>query len=159
MKIPNELFNEGNYEGTRLIEVTDPRALELNEELKKIQAEANPFIDEMTDLSTPLEPYYAQIRSHEAEAKRLRDEMQPKLDVYMKAVEKCEEFRQKSDLIADKMTPILREFAKPHLREFDKLVKATESKADGKFYIEIIDQIEEKVQQIRAAKAKNGTNS
>lgn len=150
MNIPAEYLKEKCYEGTRLVEITDERVIKLNEERKKRLVEGEPILKEMERLSPPLDAFYEKLRPIEEERKKIKEEMQPAYDAYNEQVEKMDKIYQKGQLVSNKMQPIINELIKPQLGEFETARQMVER--DGKLYIEIVDEIEEKVKAIRAKK-------
>jgi HD superfamily phosphodiesterase len=67
-------------------------------------------------------------------------------------MEKADKVYQKAQLIKNKITPIVNELVKPELKEFELAKEMVER--NGKIYVEVIDEIEEKIKAIRASKAK-----
>lgn len=150
MQIPADLLKEKNYEGTRLVEITDERVIKLNEERKKRLVEGEPILKEMERLSPPLDAFYEKLRPIEEERKKIKEEMQPAYDAYNEQVQKMDKIYQKGQLISNKMQPLINEIIKPKLGEFETARQMVER--DGKLYIEIIDEIEEKIKSIRTKK-------
>lgn len=152
MQIPAEYLNELNYEGTRLIEIKDERVKVLQEEIDKCQKEANPFLEKMEALTPEMDRVYAQIRELEEKKNALLRELQPtkdKYDVELKEVQKIDE---KAQVFKDKLTPIIMSEIASELNEFEfplhtKIV-------DGKMFVEVRDELEEKVKQLRTQKTK-----
>lgn len=152
MQINKELLSEKNYEGTRLIEITDEKVISLHSELNKLQAEANPHLKIMEDITPKLDPLFAKLRELEEKKAKIKEEMTPiraPYDVELQAVEKID---QKAQLIKNKIQPLVLSIVKDSLSEFETAKQLIEK--DGKIYIEVVDEIEEKVKAIRASKAK-----
>ncbi len=144
MQIPHEVLAEKNYEGSRLIEITDEKVVELNVALKALQAEANPHLEIMESITPQLDPLYTKLRELEQEKAKVRETMEPikaPYDIELQAVEKID---QKAQLINSIVAPMLGEFEKAQQMK----------EIDGKLFVEVVDEIEEKVKAIRAAKAK-----
>lgn len=151
MKIPAEYLSEVNYEGTRLIEINDETISSLTEELNALQAEANPFLEKMEALTPQMDPLYSRIQEMEDEKKKIREELAPIRALYDIEAAEVEKIDAKATLIKNKMTPIVLDLVKDQLGEFE-IALHTVTK-DGKLYVEVRDEIEEKIKQIRA---KNG---
>ena len=151
MKIPAEYLKESNYDGTRLIEITDPRVIKLSKEISKLKEPAEPHLKRMEELSKVLDPIYSQINSHNKEISALREKMGPDKDLFDIEVAALEKIDQKAQLIKNKMQPIVNELIKAELGEFDKPMQVI-TKEDGKMFVEIQDELEEKIKQIRANK-------
>ena len=127
MQLPKELLSEKNYEGTR-----------------------EPTLKEMEELSKPLDVFYMKLRPVEEERKKIKDEMQPAYEAYQDKVVEMDKFYQKAQLVSDKLQPLVLEIVNPQLREFEKAKELIEK--EGKLYVEVIDEIEEKIKAIRATK-------
>ena len=207
MQLDPTLLSEKNYEGTRLVEVTDPKVKELKEKLKKIQVEeVNPILDSTEPLLKILDPYYTKIRDlresikpilekakplqaeyelslkdidmenpvetpelkklagkmkkyideiHviEEQINEVKKEMQPTKDKYELEIKKVEIIDQRAQLIKSKLVPLVNKAIEKELGEFDKAIQIIEK--DEKIFVEIVDEIEERVKQIRADKLKS----
>jgi chromosome segregation ATPase len=152
MQINKEVLAEKNYEGTRLVEITDEKVKALHAELNKLQAEANPHLKVMEEITPKLDPLFAKLRTLEEEKAKIKAEMTPirePYDVELQAVEKID---QRAQLIKNKIQPLVLSLVKDSLGEFETARQLIEK--DGKMYIEVIDEIEEKVKSLRASKAK-----
>lgn len=152
MQLDPELFAEKNYTGTRLIEITDETVIKLNEERKKRVREGEPILELMEKLSPPLDEFYAKLRPVEEERQRIKTEMQPAVDAYTEQTDKMEKIYQKAQAVSNKMQPLINDIIAPQLGEFETARTLVER--DGKLYVEVIDEIEEKVKALRAAKEK-----
>ena len=152
MQIPKEYLEEKNYDGSRLIEITDETILELQEETTKLQLEANPFLEKMDALTPQLDEVYGKIAELERQKKVLQEEVRPIREKYDAELEVVEEINQRADLIKNKMQPIIADLIKDSLGEFEKAKHTV--KKDGKLYVEVFDEIEEKVKAIREANLK-----
>lgn len=152
MNIPKEILSEKNYEGTRLIEIKDEKVLSLLAEVKKCGEEAKPFLEEMEKLTPALEVIYAELKPLEDKRKELKDKLTEELKPFQAQQEKADLINQKADAIKEKLYPIAREVIKGELSEFEMGGQFIER--DGKVYIEVTDQIEQKIKEIRAFNAK-----
>lgn len=152
MQIPKEYLTEKNYEGTRLIEVVDDKVAELKKELTALQIEANPFLEEMEKLSPVLDPFFVKIGEHQAAIDALKKEMEEPKAEYNEWLKKVEEIDQKAQLIKNKIVPLVNAIVAPSLGEFEKANQMVPK--DDKLFVEVIDEIEEKVKSIRATKTK-----
>lgn len=150
MQLPKELLSEKNYEGTRLIEITDETVISLNNQRKELLKEGEPILKEMEKLSPPLDAFYIKLRPVEEERHRIKEEMQPALDAYQAKVDEMDKVYQKGQLVSNKMQPIINGIVKPQLREFETAKQLVER--EGKLYVEVVDEIEEKIKAIRATK-------
>jgi len=150
MQINKEILSEKNYTGTRLIEINDETVVTLNNERKELLAEGEPILKEMELLSPPLDAFYVLLAPVEKERARIKEEMKPAYDAYQAKVAEMDKVYQKGQLVSDKIQPIVAELIKGELGEFEKGL--TMKEVDGKLFVEVIDEIEEKVKAIRASK-------
>jgi len=153
MKIDKALLAEANYEGSRLIEVVDENLNVLQAELSALQQEINPILDILN------ESYYKAIDPIYQEVQKLNEEIKGKKFVigeltkkFQPQIEIIEATEQKASLVKNKMQPIILEAVKEQIGEFE-IARHTVNK-DGKMYVEIFDEIEERVKALRASKAK-----
>lgn len=152
MQINKDVLSEKNYEGTRLVEVTDEKIRQLHGELNKLQKEANPHLEIMEKITPQLDPLFTKLRELETEKQKVKDQMVPiraPYDIELKAVELID---QRAQLIKNKMQPMILDIVKGDLAEFEKANQLIEK--DGKLYVEVVDEIEETVKKIRASKLK-----
>lgn len=152
MILDKELLSEKNYTGTRLIEVNDPTILALRDELTALQVEANPFLEKMEAITPDMDPIYTKIAEKQAEIKKLQEEVLPFRTLYNAELEQVEKIDQKASLIKEKIEPLVKMFVEGQLGEFETAKQLNE--VDGKVVVEVADEIEEKIKQLRAAKAK-----
>lgn len=152
MKIPTELLSEKNYEGTRLIEITDEQVIKLNNERKEILKEGEPILKEMEKLSPPLDAFYVKLNPIERERAKIKEDMQPAYDAYQEKVAEMDKVYQKGQLVNNKMQPLINGLVKEQLSEFETAKQMIER--DGKLYVEVVDEVEEKIKALRVAKAK-----
>lgn len=150
MQIPKEYLEEKNYEGTRLIEVTDEAVLALTAELTALQQEANPYLERMEALTPEMDPIYSEIAELEAKKKELQLQVAPIRAKYDAEMEFVEEIDQRASLIKNKVQPIINDLVKGELGEFERAMQTVHK--DGKLYVEVQDQLEEKIKQLRANK-------
>lgn len=151
MQIPSELLSEKNYEGTRLIEITDENVLRLFKERGEILKLGEPIMKRMDELSKPLDEFYIKLKPIEEERKKIKEDMQPAVEAYQAVVDEMDrEIYQKTRLIDQKLNPMVDEIVKEQLSEFEKAKTLTER--DGKYFVEVEDQLEEKIKLIRATK-------
>lgn len=160
MLIPQELLAEKNYAGTRLIEITDPKVLELKSKLKDLQKEAEPFLLESEKFTPEMDIVYGKIRDikakmlpFETEIKALHAEITPVRQKYDEQIAFVEAIDQRATLIKNKMQPLINKIVDKELSEFEKPMQIIEK--EGKIFVEISDEIEEKVKAVRAMKLKN----
>jgi hypothetical protein len=151
MHLPADLLSEKNYSGTRLIEITDENILKLFKERGEILKSGEPIMKRMDELSKPLDEFYARLKPLEEERKQIKEDMQPAIDAYQAVVDEMDrDIYQKTRLIDQKLNPMVDEVVKDQLSEFEKAKTLTER--DGKYYVEVEDQLEEKIKLIRATK-------
>lgn len=151
MQLPKDLLSEANYEGTRLIEMTDETVLSLLKEVKKCGEEVKPFLDEMDKFTPEIDAIYAELRPIEEKRVELKEKLTVALKPFQAEQEKADVVYQKSDAIKQKIYPLARAFVKSQLSEFESAGQFIEK--DGKTYIEVSDEIEEKIKQIRTKNA------
>lgn len=152
MQIPSEFLKESNYEGTRLVEITDQRVLKLKAEIAKYKPIVAPFLEKLEKVSVVLDPYFTKIREHQAEIDKIKKEMQPTKDEFDGLLKKIEEIEQKTDAIKLKIQPLVAEIMKPKLSEFEVSRQLIEK--DDKIFVEVADELEEKIKSIRQIKSK-----
>jgi predicted transcriptional regulator len=151
MQLPKDLLSEKNYEGTRLIEINDENILKLFKERSEILKSGEPIMKRMDELSKPLDEFYARLKPLEEERKQIKEDMQPAIDAYQAVVDEMDrDIYQKTRLIDQKLNPMVDAVVKDQLSEFEKAKTLTER--DGKYYVEVEDQLEEKIKLIRATK-------
>lgn len=153
MNIPKEYLEEKNYEGSRLIEITDETVMELKKQLDELQKEANPHLKASEKYVPKMDKIYAKIQKLETKKKALQEEIAPIRAKYDETIKPIEEIEQRAVLVKNKITPIVTDLVKDQLGEFEKAMQMKEE--DGKLYVEVADEIEEKIKAIRAS--KNGT--
>lgn len=151
MQIPKDILSEKNYTGSRLIEITDEVVLGLKKELDLLQQEMNPLLDAIKPEWDSLDASFPRLQKAQEELKKVQDERAPILEKCRKYEEDTlKPVEQKAQLIKNKIQPIILELVKGELGEFEKAQQTMDK--DGKVYVEIVDEIEEKVKQIRALK-------
>lgn len=150
MQIPAEYLTESNYEGTRLIEVTDEAVLSLTAELSELQKEANPYLEKMEALTPQMDPIYSEIAELESKKKELLAQVAPIRAQYDAEMQFVEEIDQRATLIKNKVQPIINDLVKGELGEFERAMQTVHK--DGKLYVEVQDQLEEKIKQLRVNK-------
>lgn len=153
MQIPEEFLMEKNYEGSRLIEIDDPKVKKLHGELKKFQEEANPTLEKMEALTPILDPFYKELGDLEAKKNEIKAKMQPTREEYDEHLEVVQKIDQRAQLVKDKISPIVQKIVDEQLGEFEKAAQLNEGK-DGKLSVEVVDEIEEKVKAVRQSKVK-----
>lgn len=151
MQLSAELLKESNYEGSRLIEITDETILSLLQEVKKCGEEVKPFLDEMDKYTPEIDAIYAELRPIEEKRAELKEKLTKAMKPFQVEQEKADAVYQKSDMIKQKIYPLARAIVNPQLSEFESAGQFIER--DGKVFIEVTDEIEEKIKQIRAKNA------
>lgn len=152
MQIPKDVLAEKNYEGSRLVEVTDETVINLKKEIAKYKPVAAPFLTKMDELARVLDPFYTKIREHQTEIDKVKKEMQQTKESFEEVQKEMESIEQKTDLIKNKIQPIIAKLMEGQLGEFETARQLIEK--DEKLFVEIICEIEEKVKAIRANKKK-----
>ena len=150
MQLPNELLAEKNYEGTRLIEITDENVMKLKKELDTFQAEANPILDEMSKHEPILDEHYTKVGELRKQIEALNEEVKDVKETNLALLKQVEAIDAKAQLVKNKIQPIVLELVKDQLGEFEKAMQMKE--VDGKLFVEIQDEIEETIKRVRASK-------
>lgn len=151
MYIEKDILSEKNYTGSRLIEITDDLVIGMKKELDTLQREMSPLLEEIKPEWDKLDESFPALKKAQDELKKVQDERAPIL-------EKCRKFEedflkpieQKAQLIKNKVQPIALSIVKDQLAEFETAQQIVDK--DGKIFIEVIDEIEERVKAIRATK-------
>lgn len=152
MKISKEILLEKNYEGTRLIEIKDPKIKQLHKELSKLQVEANPHLKIMESITPKMDPLFTKLRELELEKEKVKAQMAPIRAPYDKELKEVEKIDQRAQLIKNKIQPLVLKTIQPLLSEFEKANQLIEK--NGSMFVEVTDEIEEKIKAIRASKLK-----
>jgi chromosome segregation ATPase len=152
MQIPAEVLSEKNYTGSRLIEIIDPKVIELKAQLTELQKEANPFLTEMDKIAPEMDPIFQEIQELEIKKNELREKLAPIRAPYDELLKKVEAIDSKAQLVKAKIQPLVNKIVEDQLGEFEKALHLKEE--DGKLYVEVIDEIEENIKSIRQAKIK-----
>lgn len=150
MQIPKEILAEKNYTGSRLIEINNETVEKLNTERVIIVKEKEPILAEMEKLEGPLDVFYKKLAPLEEERVKIKAEMKPLSDEYTVHVAALDEIQNRVDAVSLKLVPFIQELVKPQLSEFESAKEL--SVKDGKYYVEIVDEIEEEVKKLRARK-------
>jgi chromosome segregation ATPase len=153
MQIPAEYFSEVNYTGTRLVKIEDETVRALQDELTALQKEANPFLEKMEAITPELDPVYDEIRELELKKNELQKKVAPARARYDAIAKNVEEIDVRAAAIKAKITPIVIDLVKDELGEFE--IPLHTMVKEGEMFVEIRDEIEERVKQLRAIKAKN----
>lgn len=151
MQIDKELLSEKNYSGTRLIEVTDETVIALQSQLTDLQLEINPVLDRLNEnYFSKADAIYKELQKLDEQVKPLKEELKSLHDNSKEDIAFIEEQEQKAVLIKNKLQPLILDLVKDELGEFET-AKHTVNQ-DGKIYVEVFDEIEEKIKSIRASK-------
>jgi peptidoglycan hydrolase CwlO-like protein len=153
MQIDPKVLSEKNYTGTRLIPVDSVKLKELQKELDSYQRQINPILDKLSKEYYPaVDPLYQRIAKLQEEIKPLKEKIAEINNKFQEDTDKIQKVEQKAMLVKNKMQPIILKSIEGQLGEFE-IARHTVVK-DGKVYVEVFDEIEEKVKQIRANKKK-----
>lgn len=153
MQIPKEYLEEKNYTGTRLIEVNDETVLDLKKQLDELQKEINPVLDRLNEnYYKPADQIYTEINALNEKLNPLKEKMRELFEANKADTEIVEAQEKKAQHIKNKIQPIVNELVKSELGEFEKATIVRE--VDGKLFVEVVDEIEEKIKSIRSANAK-----
>jgi peptidoglycan hydrolase CwlO-like protein len=152
MQIPKDLLKEINYEGSRLIEINDETVKALQEQLDAIQKEVNPVLDRLQEnFFSKADGIYAEINELNEKIKPLKEQLKAMSESNKPDTDFIDSKEQEAMLIKNKMQPLILNLVKEELGEFET-AKHTVVK-DDKVFVEVIDEIEEKVKAIRASKS------
>lgn len=153
MQIDKELLSEKNYTGSRLFLIENEDVKTLHDELTALQKEINPTLDKLsTEYYPVVDPLYQEVQKLNTQIKEIKEKISQKTSEFEADIKSIEAIEQKANLVKDKLQPIILEAVKDELGEFE--VARQTVVRDEKIYVEIFDEIEEKVKQIRASKAK-----
>lgn len=151
MQIDKELLSEKNYTGSRLILVENEDVKTLQDELTSYQQEINPILEKLSAEYYPaVDPLYQEVQKKNQEIKEIKEKIAEQTDKFRTDIEAIEAVEKKAQLIKQKLQPIILDEVKDKLGEFE-VARQTVTQ-DGKIYVEVFDEIEEKVKQIRASK-------
>lgn len=152
MKIPKEYISEKNYEGSRFIEINDPKITALMKEISALQKEANPYLEVMDKYAKILDPHYQKIQKLQTEIGKIKEEMAEDKAKYDEELSKVEKIDQKAQVIKNKLMPVILDIVKGQLGEFEVAFQTKEK--DGKIFVEVQDKLEELIKSLRAQKAQ-----
>ena len=156
MQIEKELLSEKNYTGSRLIEINDERVSVLQKKLTELQLEVNPILDKLQEnYYSKADVIYAKIQELNKQLEPLKLELKTLFEANEEDTKLIDEKEAEAKLLKDKLQPIILDIVKDQLGEFET-AKHTVSK-DGKIYVEVFDEIEEKIKAIRASKQNGAT--
>lgn len=151
MQIPTDLLKEVNYEGSRLIEINDETVKALQEQLDALQKEVNPVLDRLQEnFFSIADGIYLEINELNEKIKPLKEKLKEMSEVNKLDTDLIDAKEQEAMLIKNKMQPLILNLVKDELKEFET-AKHTVVKED-KVFVEVIDEIEEKVKAVRASK-------
>lgn len=153
MQIDKELFSEKNYTGSRLILVESEDIKTLHDELSVLQKEVNPVLDKLaTEYYPQIDPMYQEVQALNVRVKEIKEKIADITETFKSDIQSIEEVEQRAQLIKGKLQPLILEAVTEQLGEFE--VARQTVVQDEKIYVEVFDEIEEKVKQIRASKLK-----
>lgn len=153
MKIDKALLAEVNYEGSRLIKIENETVTELQKELSALQKTINPILDKLNEeYYKVIDPIYQEVQKLNEEVKSKKFAIQELTKKFQEDIDAIEATEQKAQLVKNKMQPLILDAVKDQLGEFE-IARHTVNREDG-IYVEVFDEIEEKVKAIRASKAK-----
>lgn len=148
MQINKEVLSEKNYTGTRLIPLVDAQVVKFKKELGKFQKQANPFLKKMESYTKVLDPFYKQIAALEEQKKKIQEQMRPTKELYDIELKKVELIDQKAALVKQKIQPLVANFVKDKLSEFEVALQLIEK--NNMIYIEVADKLEEFIKSYRS---------
>ena len=150
-----DVLSEKNYEGNRLILIEDEKLDALVSEIEKEKVAIKPKLDELEAVTNELDPAYTEIRELQERITSIKETMQPTQDKYEALKPDLDAFKDKIDLIQNKMRTIINEFVADKLKPFEKALQ-TQLK-DDKMYVEVQDELEEFLKKHRASKINKET--
>ena len=151
MQIDKELLSEKNYTGSRLILIENEDVKTLQDELSSYQQEINPILEKLsTEYYPAIDPLYQEVQKKNQEIKEIKEKIAEETEKFKPEIEMIEAVEKKAMLIKQKLQPIILDEVKDKLEEFETARQTVTQ--EGKIYVEVIDEIEEKVKQIRASK-------
>ena len=151
MRIPKEYLEEKNYEGSRLVEVKDTTVLKLRNDIKELASQMKPYLDKMDALK--IDPYNTERVRLKKELTDLEEKWKGPLEQYHEEYSEVRKLEDKITLLKNKISPRVNKILDEakEVGEFERADKVVD-KDDGKLYVEIIDEIEEKIKSVRTAK-------
>ena len=151
MQIEKELLSGKNYTGSRLILIENEDVKTLQDELSAYQQEINPILEKLSSEYYPtVDPLYQEVQKKNQEIKEIKEKIAEQTEKFKPDIESIEAVEKKALLIKQKLQPIILDEVKDKLGEFETARNTVVQ--DGKIYVEVIDEIEEKIKQIRASK-------
>lgn len=153
MQIDKELLSEKNYTGSRLILIDDENVRALQTELSALQQEINPILDKLSAEYYPkIDPMYQDVLALNEKVKIIKEDIAKITAEFEGDIKSIEDTELKANLVKDKIQPLILDAIKDQLGEFE-IARQTKFQ-DGEVYAEVFDELEEKIKQLRAAKAK-----
>lgn len=152
MQIPKEYLEPKNYTGTRLIEIKDKKVYQLQEELIALKPEVLKIVEGMDEAVKVLDPAYTKMNELRDEISKIKESISKEEEIVRSKQKQLEPYEQKEQLIKNKMQPLIDKELDGQLNEFERPLHTVFK--DEKIYVEIEDQLEEKVKQIRSGKSK-----
>ena len=136
-----------------------PLLTELSEKIKVLEDEYNkeyarlvPKVPKLDALAEKMKVYIDEVHVIEAQINEIKKEMQPTKEAYEKEMKKVEIIDQRAQLIKSKLVPLVQSSIEKELGEFEKALQVIDK--DEKMFVEVVDEIEEKIKQARAEKLK-----
>jgi len=99
-----------------------------------------------------VDPWYQEALKKQEEVKVIKEKIKAVADKYQDDTDFIEANGQKVQLIKNKMVPIINKEVEGQLEEFEKAMHTVVK--DNKLFVEVQDEIEEKIKLIRAQKSK-----
>jgi len=129
-----------------------PLTLEFNEVSKNFPEDITEFPPELQVIKDKIDPLMNEVKALEEQVKEVKKSKENEQKQYNEAIKKVEKLDARASLIKEKMQVLVNKFINPQLSEFEKALHLLEK--DEKVFVEIIDEIEEKIKTIRQLKAK-----
>ena len=152
MTIPEEFLKETNYSGTRLVEVDDEVILDYQKKLAELQLEINPLLEKTKTTEEEVSKLQIIAQNLQNELKVVRGKAAELQEPHKEDYEEMHKIDAKAVNIKNKLNPLVMRFVSDKLGEFETARQLRE--IDGKLYVEIFDEIEEKIKAIRASKSQ-----
>lgn len=153
MIIEKDVLAEKNYTGSRLVLIENEKVDEFSGKLNELQQEINPILDKLAKEYYPVvDPIYQEVQRLTKLVAIEKDKIAVITESFKTDTDAIESLEQKATLIKNKIQPIIMKELDGKLGEFE-IARHTTVK-DGKIYVEVFDEIEEKVKQLRAIKVK-----
>jgi chromosome segregation ATPase len=129
-----------------------PLTIEFNEASKNFPEDITEFPPELQAIKDKIDPLLSEVKELESQVKEVKKGKENEQNLYNEAIKKVEKLDARASLIKEKMQVLVNKLIVPQLGEFEKALHLIEK--DGKVFVEIIDEIEEKVKAIRSLASK-----